>query len=40
LWLNQMFGGHFPIGLSLGIILGVLAVSIGASLAFPAKAKH
>jgi tellurite resistance protein TerC len=40
LWLNQMFGGHFPIGVSLGIILGVLVVSIGASLVFPAKAKH
>ena len=34
-WLNQLFDGHFPTSLSLGIIAGVLAVSIGLSLAFP-----
>jgi tellurite resistance protein TerC len=27
-WLNDAFGGEFPIGWSLGIICGVLAVSI------------
>ena len=31
-WLNEAMGGKFPIGLSLGIIGGILAVSIGASL--------
>jgi tellurite resistance protein TerC len=30
-WLNDAFGGEFPIGWSLGIICGVLAVSILAS---------
>lgn len=30
-WLNQAFDGKFPIGLSLGIIGGILAVAIGAS---------
>jgi tellurite resistance protein TerC len=34
-WLNRMFGGHFPIGWSLGIIVGIVAASIAASLAFP-----
>jgi tellurite resistance protein TerC len=34
-WLNDLFGGKFPISWSLGIILGVLAVSITASLLFP-----
>ncbi|MFV0388680.1 MAG: TerC family protein [Pyrinomonadaceae bacterium] len=36
-WLNPLFDGKFPIGYSLGIIVSVLAVSIIASLAFPAK---
>jgi len=35
--LNRLWGGHFPIGLSLGIIVGVIAVAIGASLLFPLK---
>lgn len=30
-WLNDAFGGEFPIGWSLGIILGTLAVAILAS---------
>jgi tellurite resistance protein TerC len=30
-WLNDVFGGEFPVGWSLGIICGVLAVSIIAS---------
>lgn len=34
-WLNRLYGGHFPIGLSLGIIVGVIAVSIVLSLMFP-----
>ncbi|MBL8236659.1 MAG: TerC/Alx family metal homeostasis membrane protein [Bryobacterales bacterium] len=34
-WLNKLFDGHFPILLSLGIILGVIAASIGLSLLFP-----
>ena len=33
--LNRMFHGHFPIEWSLGIIVGVIAVSIGLSLLFP-----
>ncbi len=36
-WLNDVYEGHFPTGLSLGIIFGVLTVSIGFSLAFPRK---
>jgi tellurite resistance protein TerC len=36
-WLNELFGGKFPIGLSLGIIGGILALTIIASLLFPAK---
>ena len=36
-WLNEAMGGKFPIGLSLGIIGGVLVVSIVASLIFPRK---
>jgi tellurite resistance protein TerC len=36
-WLNQAFDGHFPITVSLGIILGVLAASIFLSLLFPKK---
>jgi len=33
-WLNNAFGGKFPISWSLGIILAVIALSVGASLAF------
>ncbi len=36
-WLNQAFGGHFPISWSLGIIVGVIAVSVVLSLVFPRK---
>jgi tellurite resistance protein TerC len=35
--LGWLYGGHFPIGLSLGIIVGVIAVSVALSLVFPAK---
>jgi tellurite resistance protein TerC len=34
-WLNPLYGGHFPITWSLGVILGTIALSIGASLIFP-----
>jgi tellurite resistance protein TerC len=34
-WLNDLFGGKFPIGLSLGIIAAVLTTSVALSLAFP-----
>ncbi|HEX8457794.1 MAG TPA: TerC family protein [Pyrinomonadaceae bacterium] len=34
-WLNDLYGGKFPISLSLGIIAGVIAASVLASLAFP-----
>jgi tellurite resistance protein TerC len=36
-WLNRLYGGHFPIGISLGIIVGTIAASIVASLMFPKK---
>jgi tellurite resistance protein TerC len=34
-WLNEAFGGHFPISWSLGIIIGVIGASVGLSLLFP-----
>jgi tellurite resistance protein TerC len=34
-FLNYLFGGHFPIAWSLGIIVGVIGVSIALSLLFP-----
>lgn len=34
-WLNEAFGGKFPISWSLGIILAVIAVSVVLSLIFP-----
>lgn len=36
-WLNHLFGGHFPIGFSLGFILAVILTSIGLSLYFSRK---
>jgi tellurite resistance protein TerC len=36
-WLNQAFGGKFPIGWSLGIISGAIGISIGISLLWPMK---
>jgi tellurite resistance protein TerC len=36
-WLNDWYGGKFPIGLSLGIISAVITVSVGLSLLFPKK---
>lgn len=39
-WLNPMYGGHFPITWSLAIILGTILLSIIASLIFPAKTEE
>jgi tellurite resistance protein TerC len=36
-FLNRLFGGHFPITWSLGIIVGVIAASVALSLLFPAR---
>ncbi len=36
-WLNDLFGGKFPVGLSLSIIGGILAISVVASLAIPPR---
>lgn len=38
-WLNDFYGGKFPIQWSLGIILIVIATSVGLSLAFPKEVK-
>lgn len=34
-WLNDIFGGKFPITISLGIIVGIITVSVVLSLIFP-----
>lgn len=39
-WLNDAFGGKFPITWSLGIITGVIVLSVAASLAFPSREKE
>lgn len=39
-WLNDFWGGKFPITLSLGIILGTILISVIASLWFPVKKEH
>jgi tellurite resistance protein TerC len=36
-WLNELYGGKFPITWSLGIIAGVLGASVAISLLIPAK---
>jgi tellurite resistance protein TerC len=36
-WLNEAFGGKFPISWSLGIILSVIALSVAASIVFPKR---
>jgi tellurite resistance protein TerC len=36
-WLNAAWQGHFPTTISLVVIIGILAVSIGLSLVFPAS---
>ena len=38
--LNHLWGGQFPIGVSLAFIVAVIAVSIALSLAFPRKAQE
>jgi len=38
-WLNEAFGGKFPIRWSLGIILAVIAVSVTLSVIFPRPAR-
>jgi tellurite resistance protein TerC len=38
-WLNEAFGGKFPIGWSLGIIASILVVSVLASVLIPVKEK-
>lgn len=39
-WLNDYFGGKFPISYSLGFILGVIGLSVLVSLMFPKKLKE
>lgn len=39
-WLNDLFGGKFPVTWSLGIICGILAITIIASKLFPAPKKE
>jgi len=36
-WLNAAWQGHFPTTISLGVIVGILAVSIGLSRVFPSS---
>jgi tellurite resistance protein TerC len=36
-WLNRLYDGHFPIAISLGIIIGTIAISVVLSLMFPSK---
>jgi tellurite resistance protein TerC len=38
-WLNDAFGGKFPITWSLGFILATISISIIASLIFPKAAE-
>ncbi|HWQ36700.1 MAG TPA: TerC family protein [Blastocatellia bacterium] len=38
-WLNDLFGGKFPISLSLGIIISTIGASIVLSLLFPKRAQ-
>lgn len=39
-WLNDAFGGKFPISYSLGFILGVIGLSVVVSLMFPKQLKE
>ena len=36
-WLNRLYDGHFPIAISLGIIIGTIAISVVLSLMFPSQ---
>ena len=38
-WLNDFYDGKFPISYSLGFILGVIGLSVVASLIFPSPKK-
>jgi tellurite resistance protein TerC len=38
-WLNELFGGKFPIGWSLGIIASVIGISVALSWLVPSKSK-
>jgi tellurite resistance protein TerC len=40
IWLDDFFGGHFPIGLSLGIIGAAIGTAIALSLLFPLNGKR
>ncbi len=37
-WLNDAFGGKFPVTWSLAIIVAAIGVAVGASLLFPSRA--
>ena len=39
-WLNDFYGGKFPVSWSLAFILSTIAVSVGVSLAFPRAGKE
>jgi tellurite resistance protein TerC len=39
-WLNDQFGGKFPIEWSLGIIAGIIGLSVGLSLLFPKRERQ
>lgn len=39
-WLNSLFGGKFPVTLSLAIITGIIGVSVALSLWFPRKSEE
>jgi tellurite resistance protein TerC len=36
-WLNEWYGGKFPITLSLGVIATIIGVSVTLSLLFPGR---
>jgi len=40
IWLDDFFGGHFPVGLSLGIIGAAIGAAIALSLLFPTNGKR
>ena len=38
-WLNELYGGKFPIGISLAIIIGVIGASVALSLILKPKSR-
>jgi tellurite resistance protein TerC len=38
-WLNEAFGGKFPISWSLGIIGAIIGAAVAVSLLFPARVR-